>query len=237
LEHLIAVVLVALFTGIAAPAAGGPLEDADAAAQRGDYATALQLRRPLAEQGDAQAQFRLGIMYDSGTGVPQDHVEARKWYREAAEQGYALAQFYLGKSYTDPGALQDYSEAVKWYHKASQQGNALAQYELGLMYEAGMGVAPDYTESAKWYRKAAEQGEAAAQYSLGILYIEGHGVTQDYVQAHLWLNLASRKDYISERDGKYVTAAHSRDELEKKMTPIQRGQAQKLAFQWKPKKN
>ena len=65
----------------------------------GDYATALQEFRPLAEQGHAQAQFNLGLMYDNGKGVPQDYAEAVKWYRLAAEQGYAYAQFNLGVMY------------------------------------------------------------------------------------------------------------------------------------------
>jgi uncharacterized protein len=234
MANLIAFVLIALFTGVAAPAAAGPLEDADAAAQRGDYSTALRLRRSLSEQGDAQAQFRLGIMYATGTGVAQDRVEAVKWYRKAAEQGYPLAQLLLGKNYT---VLQDYAEAAKWYRKASEQGYAPAQYELGLVYEAGAGVPQDYVEAAKWYRRAAEQNDEAAQYNLGMLYVEGHGVAQDYVQAHLWFDLASRGDYKSTRDGEYVTAAHSRDELEKKMSPQQIFEARKLALEWRSKKN
>ena len=61
----------------------------------GDYATALQEWRPLAEQGYASAQYNLGQMYTNGEGVPQDYTEAVKWYRLAAEQGYADAQTNL----------------------------------------------------------------------------------------------------------------------------------------------
>jgi TPR repeat protein len=63
----------------------GPYEDALAAYQRGDYATAQRLLRPLAEQGNGRAQFSLGAMYDRGQGVAQDYKEAAKWYRLAAE--------------------------------------------------------------------------------------------------------------------------------------------------------
>ena len=62
---------------------------------RGDYETALKEFRPLAAQGDASAQFGLGLMYWHGEGVTQDYIEAVKWYRLAAEQGYAKAQFTL----------------------------------------------------------------------------------------------------------------------------------------------
>src|SRR4051794_23298177 len=61
--------------------------------QKGDYDTALRLLRPLAETGDARAQFNLGVMYSEGQGVPQDNAEAGKWYRLSAEQGYAQAQY------------------------------------------------------------------------------------------------------------------------------------------------
>ncbi len=71
----------------------------DAAYQRGDYATAIRELRPLAEQGNANAQFRLGVVYRKGRGVPQDYAEAMGWWRKAAEQGYATAQYYLGVTY------------------------------------------------------------------------------------------------------------------------------------------
>ena len=70
-----------------APAAAGQQEDADAAVKRRDYATALRLIRPLAEQGDASAQYNLGVFYDNGLGVSQDHVRALMWFNLAAAQG------------------------------------------------------------------------------------------------------------------------------------------------------
>ncbi len=65
--------------GLAVPANAGPFEDGLAAYRRDDYATALKFWRPLAEQGDAQAQHNLGFMYANGQGVPQDNAEAVKW--------------------------------------------------------------------------------------------------------------------------------------------------------------
>ena len=69
------------------PAAAGPLEDGDAALKRRDYATAALIIRPLAERGDANAQYNLGILYDNGLGVPQDKVNAYMWLSLAAAQG------------------------------------------------------------------------------------------------------------------------------------------------------
>ena len=84
--------LLVLFVCAAGPAVAGPFEDGLVAAQKGDYATALRLWRPLAEQDDAYAQGNLGVMYDKGWGVPQDFAAAMSWYRKAAEQDDAYAQ-------------------------------------------------------------------------------------------------------------------------------------------------
>ena len=80
MHKLLALIVVAVIIGVAQVASAGPLEDGQAAYDRGDYATALRLWRPLAEQGDAKAQFRLGEMYQTGHGVPQDYVRAYMWF-------------------------------------------------------------------------------------------------------------------------------------------------------------
>ncbi|MBM3522441.1 MAG: SEL1-like repeat protein, partial [Alphaproteobacteria bacterium] len=83
--------LLLALAAAAAPATAGPFEDGLEAASRGDYAEALKLWRPLAEQGNAYAQYNLGVMYDNGWGVAQDYAEAERWYRLAADQGNARA--------------------------------------------------------------------------------------------------------------------------------------------------
>jgi len=91
----------------------GPLQDGEAAYQRGDYATALQFFRPLAELGDAFTQDDPGVMYDKGLGVPQDYAAAVRWYRIAAEQGDAGGRANLGIMYAaGHGVPQNYAEAV-----------------------------------------------------------------------------------------------------------------------------
>ena len=116
-----------IFAAIAGAAVAGPLEDGFAAAKRGDYATAYLLWRQLGDQGNAQAQANLGLMYFEGDGVRQDYAEAMKWYRLAADQGEAEAQNGLGRMYElGQGAAQNYDEAMKWYRLAADQGNANA---------------------------------------------------------------------------------------------------------------
>ena len=94
---------------------------------RGDYATALREWRPVAEQGDPSAQFRLGLLYENGEGVPRDFATAREWYEQAAAQGEAKAQFYLGiqSAYGEGGTL-DVVQAHMWYSLAAGNGNVHA---------------------------------------------------------------------------------------------------------------
>jgi TPR repeat protein len=114
-----------LATTLTTAAAAGPFEDADAAYQRGDYATALRLWRPLAEQGNAPTQYNLGLMYSSGQGVPQDYAEAMKWCRLAVEQGYARAQYMLGIMYANGrGVPQNDVQAHMWFNLAASRAPA-----------------------------------------------------------------------------------------------------------------
>jgi hypothetical protein len=107
---------------VARIADAGPLDDAASAHERDDDATALQLLRPLAEDGNAFAQFALGFIYDTAKGIPQDDAEAAKWYRKAADQGLAGAQYNLGAMYADGhGVSLDYVEAYRWLSVAASR--------------------------------------------------------------------------------------------------------------------
>jgi uncharacterized protein len=227
MSNLIKAGLVALVLCLAAPVAAGPFEDGADAAERGDFATALQLWQPLANQGDPRAQQSLGNMYANGQGVPQDDAEAVKWFRKAADQGDPYAQFNLGNMYAEArGVPQDDAQAVKWFRKAADQGDPGAQYNLGVTYQRGQGVPQDYAEAIKWYRRAADQDHASAQTNLGYMYAEGQGVPQDYVSAHMWFSVSSAQ-------GNQL-AAKNRDNIARRMTPAQIVEAQRLAREWKP---
>ena len=91
------------------------LSDATRVYDAGDYEKAAKLYRPLANEGNAEAQYILGMMYRAGRGVPRDNQEAKKWYQQAAEQGHPLAQFYLGWMYARGKAVpQDYVQSYMW---------------------------------------------------------------------------------------------------------------------------
>jgi len=222
-----AIAAIVLVSAFAAPVAAGTFEDAVDAHARGDYAKALRLIRPLANDGDASAQFNLGLMYTTGQGVQQDNAAAALWFRKAAEQGYALAQSNLGTLYLyGRGVTQDDTEAVMWFRKAADQGDAVAEFLLGNQYANGKGVPQDYSEAMIWFQRAAEQGHPVAKLYLGVMYAEGRGVPQDYVRAHMWFSLSAAQG--EQRAVKTLEMA------ERRMTPAQINEAQKLAHDWKP---
>jgi hypothetical protein len=127
--------------------------------KKGDYATALREFSLLSEQGNADAQTFLGIMYDEGKGVVQDYSEAVKWFRKSAEQEHALAQFNMGYMYDQgQGVVQDYKKAAKWYRKSAEHGHANAQKNLASLYFLGLGVIRDEVYAFMWVNIAASQG-------------------------------------------------------------------------------
>ena len=115
---------LAVLLGSAGMSWSADFQKGAAAAQRGDYATALREWKPFAKQGDDSAQYNLGLMYRNGKGVPQNHKTAVKWYRLAAEQGYASAQGNLGYMYAfGDGVLKDYVRAHMWGNLSASNGN------------------------------------------------------------------------------------------------------------------
>ena len=134
-----AIVAIILVVSFAVPAAAGQFGAAGAAHRRGDYATALRLLLPLAEQGDADAQSLLGHMYAAGDGVPQNYAEAAKWYREAADQGEARAQASLGSAYiSGQGVPKDFILAYMWLNLSAARGVQEAAISRDIISEEWM---------------------------------------------------------------------------------------------------
>ena len=152
LTFILSLTFLFLFSG---SVYGDDLKDAIDAFNRKDYKTVHRLLTPLAERGDASAQYNLGQMYRKGEGVPLNYKEAAKWYRLAAEQGDAEAQFNLGKMYFKAQVPLNYKEAAKWYRLAADQGHGSAQNNLGWMYREGEGVPQDYVLAHMWFNLAA----------------------------------------------------------------------------------
>ena len=175
-----------------------------------DYAAAIAEFTPLAEAGDAEAQYWLGYMYANGEGVEEDEAESAKWYslalegyRRAAKAGDAEAQNSLGWMYErGHGVEQNEAEAAKWYRlaiegyrRAAEAGDIESQNTLGLKYVNGDGVAQDDAEALKWFRRAAEAGHIDAQHNLGVMYHYGRGVGQNFEEAAEWYRRAAESGH------------------------------------------
>jgi TPR repeat protein len=105
--------------------------DAGAAYVKGDFVQVVNLLRPLAEKGNPEAQYKLGVMYDQGQGVPQDYQQASNWYRLSAQQGKPGAQYNLGDMYAQgQGVVQDFVRSFMWISLAADQGFKEAQGDL-----------------------------------------------------------------------------------------------------------
>ena len=120
------------------PQAQAEFDKAITALEAGSYETALSIFQKLAKAGNANARFKIGIMYERGLGVKKDDADAYKWYLQAAKQGHAEAQLGVGLMYKrGRGVSKDDAEALKWLRRSAEQGHANAQATLGFMYETG----------------------------------------------------------------------------------------------------
>ena len=145
--------------------APGPTFSADlqkglAAFNEGDYATSRAECQPLADAGNAGAQFCVGRLYANGFGVAMDDALAIKWYTLAADAGHAEAQFNLGVMYANGwGVDMNWDEAARFYLLAAEQGLVSAQKALAYAIGHGMGVTKDRVQAFAWYDIATQQSD------------------------------------------------------------------------------
>ena len=155
------------------------------------YADVQNFCRVYASQGRARAQFLMGSLYQSGTGVTRDPFKAAEWLHASALQGYAAAQTaYAELCLNGQGVRQDAGEAAKWFSRAASQNDPEGQYRLGCMYRLGNGVTKELARAAECFLAAARAGYAPAQADLGELYRKGAGVPKDYEESYKWSLLA-----------------------------------------------
>ena len=141
------------------------LEKGLAAYDVGDFETSLAECQPLAEEGNATAQFCVGRMYANGFGVEMNDDLALKWYGLAAEQGYSEAQFNLGVMHANGwGVEMNDEEAAKWYRLAAERGFIQAQTNLAKAYHKGRGVEQNSVEAYMWYDIATQLGDVGSKF-------------------------------------------------------------------------
>lgn len=160
-----------------------------------DYAAAVEMLAPMAEQGDVEAQYYLGYLYDYCL-VGEDPALAAHWYEKAAEGGYVKALLALGQLYqSGEGVAEDEERAESLCKQAVDAGalelsddelNGDGMFYIGRMYAISLGVEQDYAKAMEWLLKAADLGNASSMRLIGVLYENGDGVEQDYSKAMEW---------------------------------------------------
>ncbi|WJW75982.1 SPOR domain-containing protein [Thiohalobacter sp. IOR34] len=189
------------------------------ALEAGDPERALQLWQPLAEKGDPNARFGLGMLYFEGVVVEQSFEEANYWFLLAAEQGFAPAQYNLGNSYRNGRGLPgDPGMAVYWWRKAAEQAFPPAQYNLATALRFGSGVDKDMDQALHWYREAAAKGHPLAQAVLEKLAAPpeptairptGKPEASGNADCRSWLKTAAATDYAIQ-----LMASHQRRSID-----------------------
>jgi TPR repeat protein len=206
-----------------------PTEQALRAMERGDFETALARLRPLAEKGDPNAQFLLGMLHDAGKGVPQDSAAAASWYRRAAEQDHLLAQLYLGALfYTGQGVRQDHAQAARWFQAPADGGNDQAQFYLGSMYATGSGVEKDESRAIQWLTRSAAQRNTRAMGMLAAALFSRARDEQDLVDAYAWSHLAAELDPVQ-------ATTSARRVIDQYCSDEQKKRGQKAISDWRRK--
>jgi TPR repeat protein len=185
---IIKALLITASLNLACAVYADALDDGHTAFEAKHYKQAYALWQPLAEQGDPDAQYNIGLLYMNGLGVTKNDRTALLWFTRAGQQGLADAQynagvmFYLGK-----GVYPSNKTAVQWWELAAAKGHANAENNLAAMYAFGSGVKKDPAKAIALWTAAAEQGHPDAIDSLINVYSgKMVGFTADANKAKYW---------------------------------------------------
>lgn len=183
----------------------------------------------LANKGDAEAQYHVGMMYNNGIGTPQDPMKAFDWFQKSAGSNNPLGAYKLGCYYAGQFAgvvPPDADAALKYKLVAAEAGYSLAQHEVAAMYSRK----GKSEEAVKWLKLASEQGFDLSFYGLYSSYNEGRGVPQDIPLAYTNLKLALLTTEMNVTDSTTALV----DELAANMSEAELAEAQKVIEAWKP---
>lgn len=184
----------------------------------------------LAEQGNSQAQYELGLAYDLGDGVRRNLGKAERWYRQAAETGHPDAQNAVGSILQE---RRKYREAVTWYERAAAQGFPRAINNLAYMHDLGLGVSQNRARAFTLYSEAADHGWAEAMWNLANMYVLGQSVEPSYLQGCIWSFRARQFAHPAEAVLLKRVAAGI-NEIEGRLSTEELNQCRSEALAWTP---
>lgn len=153
---------------------------------------------PLAEKGDPESQFKLGMHLFMGMGIELDRNKADQFYLKASNQGHADAQYNLGWSYSirkHEDRENNPIKAFQWFEKAAYNGHCMAQDKLASCYLLGDGVDSDVQKRFLWNLKAARQGLLSAIDNIAGAYKNGSGTDKNLSLAIDWYTVAAEANY------------------------------------------
>jgi hypothetical protein len=168
------------------------LLEAMGAAKLSDFETAFDIWMPLAEKGNAEAQYNIAIMNEHGEGIPQNHTLAHEWMKKAADQHHPMAQYYLGIYLSNGiGVSVDKTSFHHWVVKSAENGVIPAQREVALNYKEGVGVPKDSRRAMYWFAVAALNKDLYGALELGNAFSNGQLVKRDRLRAYQWYYIAT----------------------------------------------
>ena len=174
----------------------------------------------LANKGNAEAQYHVGMMHNNGIGTQQDPKQAFEWFQKATASNDPLGAYKLGCYYAGQFAgvvTSDSNEALKYKLVAAKAGYALAQHDVANHYDRQ----GNPEEALKWWKMAGDQGYPSALFSLSMAYSAGKGTPRDLSLSYAYFKLSkvAPKKNVNEMAGML-----SKPELEK---------AEKLVSEWR----
>lgn len=175
----------------------------------------------LAKQGDAEAQYHVGMMYNNGIGTQQDRGQAFAWFQKSAASNHPLGAYKLGCYYDGQGVgivASDADQALKYKLVAAEAGYALAQQDVANLYDRR----GNPEQALKWWKMAGDQGYPPALFSLFRAYSEGKGAPQDLSLSYAYFKLS---DMASRKKVGEMATFLSTAELKA---------AEKMVAEWKP---
>jgi TPR repeat protein len=154
-----------------------------------DYAGAAYWYHQASEHGEAEARYKLALLYHNGLGVPADALQSFQLLQKAAEANFVPAMSSLSNAYAEQRTATSRERATYWAMKAADAGDPQGWLTLGFEYDTGkLGGDPPYwhQKAMESYSKAANGGNCIAMMAIGDLYAAGSGVRADQAQAQSW---------------------------------------------------
>jgi TPR repeat protein len=216
--------------------AAADLAEGYAAYARGDYELAHEEMLQVAQAGDYNASYYVGLLYWEGKGVESSPDTAVRWLTDAAARGHTGAQLLMALAYENgQGVAQDYHRGAEYMSAAAHGGNPDAQYYLSIYYRDGRGVVQDQFQSLVWAERAVGGDRSNALFLdslilLGATREWGRGLPQDLVEAYKWYALAA--GFSTNETHIFDSAGRAMDALSIRMTGAQIAEALRRADEW-----